>query len=162
IALYRWKRETKPSVLPGERFLGAMRLGFQYVKKSPRMRDALVRSTAFFLHAAALLALLPLVAKRLGTGGAETYTLLLSALGAVIEGTLADLFSVPTSLAVSAASMLVALAFTRTRTLEGAQDHTPTHPFEEPVPALPLELDEGPVMVTIEYFVDPGRREEFE
>src|SRR5947208_2812401 len=47
IALVRWKRETKPSVLPGERFLGAMRLGFQYVKESPRMRDALVRSTAF-------------------------------------------------------------------------------------------------------------------
>ena len=60
--------------------------------------------------------------------------------------------------------MLVFLVVTRGRPLAGAQeeDLTPTHPFEEPVPALPLELDEGPVMVTIEYFVDPGRREEFE
>ena len=257
VVLHRWKRETKPSVLPGERFIGAMRLGFQYVKEAPRMRNALVRSTAFFLHSAALLALLPLVAQRLGTGGAETFTLLLaslgigaiaaatqlprirgrwnrdqltvfgsvlqalatalvgfapnawiaapsmfvggmawimvansvtiaaqlalpdwvrargmaiyqmsimggSALGAVIWGKLADLMSVPLSLAVAAASLLVSLAFTRGRTLEGSEDHTPTHPFQEPVPAMPIDLEEGPVMVTVEYLVDPARSVEFD
>src|ERR1700682_1788784 len=66
IALLRWKRETKPSVLPGERFIGAMRLGWQFVRESRRMRDALVRNSVFFLHSAALFALLPLVAKGLG------------------------------------------------------------------------------------------------
>src|SRR5713226_9577149 len=81
IALVRWKRETKPSVLPGERFLGAMRLGWQFVRESPRMRDALARTTAFFLHASAVFALLPLVAKRLGSGGAGVYTLLLASMG---------------------------------------------------------------------------------
>ena len=81
VVLFRWKRETKPSVLPGERFIGAMRLGFQFARESRRLRDALVRTSVFFLHSTAIFALLPLVAKRLGSGGAETYTILLSSLG---------------------------------------------------------------------------------
>ncbi len=257
IVLYRWKRETKPSVLPGERFIGAMRLGFQFARESQRLRDALVRTAAFFLHSTAIFALLPLVAKRYGSGGAHTYSLLLasmgigavmaatqlprlrrhwtrdaivvrgsmlnafgmaalafapnawiaapamflsgaawiivansvtiaaqlalpdwvrargmaiyqmsimggSAFGAVIWGKIAEMTSVPASLAICAASMLVSLAFTRGRTLEGSEDLTPTHPFEEPVPAFPIELDEGPIMVTIEYAVDPARAKEFE
>ena len=255
--LYRWKRETKPSVLPGERFIGAMRLGFQFVRESRRMRDALVRTASFFLHSTAIFALLPLVAKGLEGGGAGTFTILLaalgagaittatqlprirtrwnrdrivlmgsiwnafgiaalalapniwvaapaqfvsgaawimvansvtiaaqlalpdwvrargmaiyqmaimggSALGAAIWGKLAELTSIPVSLGAAAGSMLVALAFTRHRTLEGSEDHTPTHPFDEPVPARVVELDEGPVMVTIEYLIDPGRSTEFD
>ena len=57
--------------------------------------------------------------------------------------------------------MLVFLFFTRNRTLEGSEDHTPTHPWDEPVPAVPIDLKDGPVMVTIEYHIDPARREEF-
>ena len=257
VVLFRWKRETKPSVLPGERFIGAMRLGFQFARESRRLRDALVRTAVFFLHSTAIFALLPLVAKKLGGGGAGTYTLLLSslgvgaiavstllprfrmrwtrdeivvggtivnalgiaglafapsvafaipamvaagaawimvansvtiaaqlalpdwvrargmaiyqmsimggaALGAVIWGQIAGHSSVPTSLAICAVSMLVSLAITRGRTLEGSEDHTPTHPWQEPVPALPLELTEGPVMVTVEYHIDPARRNEFD
>lgn len=258
IVLFRWKRETKPSVLPGERFIGAMRLGFQFARESRRLRDALVRTAVFFLHSTAIFALLPLVAKQIsGGGGAGTYTVLLSslgfgaiavstqiprlrmrwtrdeivvggsiinalgiaalafapnvwfavpamiaagaawilvansvtiaaqlalpdwvrargmsiyqmsimggaALGAVIWGQIAGHTSVPTSLAVCAVSMLASLAITRGRTLEGFEDHTPTHPFDEPVPALPLDLHEGPMMVTIEYHIDPARRVEFD
>jgi MFS family permease len=257
IVLYRWKRETKPSVLPGERFIGAMRLGFQFVRESRRMRDALVRTAVFFLHSTAIFALLPLVAKGLEGGGAATFTVLLaslgagaitaatqlprirvrwnrdqvvvlgtmvnafgiavlavapsvwvaspaqfvsgfawilvansvtvaaqlslpdwvrargmamyqmgimggSAFGAVIWGKLAEMTSIHVSLGVAALSMVVALAFTRGRTLEGSEDHTPTHPFDEPVPARPVDLREGPVMVTIEYQIDPGRSDEFD
>jgi MFS family permease len=259
ITLWRWRRETAPSVLPGERFIGAMRLGLQYVRESQRMRDALWRSTAFFLHAAALLALLPLVAKGLGPGeeGAHVFTLLLSslglgaiaaatqlpklrrawsldqiaergsamqalgtaavafapstwiaapfmfiagiawimvansvtiaaqmalpnwvrargmaiyqmsimggsALGAVIFGRLAELSTVPASLAFAAISMILFTALTRRHSLEGTEDHTPTHPWDEPVPSIPIELDEGPIMVTIEYAVDPARAGEFD
>ena len=256
IVLYRWKRETKPSVLPGERFIGAMRLGFQFVRESRRMRDAIVRTSSFFLHSTVVFALLPLVAKDLG-GGAGTFTILLaamgagaiatatqlprlrghwnrdqivlgasianaigiavlavapniwvaapaqfvsgaawilvansvtvaaqlalpdwvrargmaiyqmsimggSAFGAAIWGKLAELTSIHVSLAVAAVSMLVALAFTRNRKLEGSEDLTPTHPFDEPVPARPVELDEGPVLVTIEYIIDPARGAEFD
>jgi MFS family permease len=257
IVLYRWKRETKPSVLPGERFIGAMRLGFQFVRESRRMRDALVRTSSFFIHSTAIFALLPLVAKGLEGGGAGMFTVLLaslgggaitaatqlpkirlrwnrdrivffgsianafgiavlavapniwvaapaqflsgaawilvansvtiaaqlslpdwvrargmaiyqmaimggSALGAAIWGKLAEVTNIHVSLGIAAASMLVALAFTRGRTLEGSEDHTPTHPFDEPVPARPVELDEGPVLVTIEYQIDPARSFEFD
>ncbi|HET7403968.1 MAG TPA: MFS transporter, partial [Usitatibacter sp.] len=258
--LLKWKREAKPpSVLPGERFLGAMRLGGQYVRESRRMKDALVVTASFFVHAAALIALMPLVARRVGSGGANTYTLLLaslglgavlaatnltrlrrrwnrdqlagggsvilatmtaavafspsawltapamfvagaawitvansvtiaaqlalpdwvrargmaiyqmsimggSALGAFIWGRIAEWSNVPTSLACAACSLLVTVVATRNRVLEGAQeeDHTPTHPWDEPVPAHPLQLDDGPVMVTLEYLVDTARRGEFE
>jgi hypothetical protein len=85
-----------------------------------------------------------------------------AALGALVWGKLAALTSVPLSLGACAASMLVALALTRGRSLEGHEDHTPTHPFDEPVPVIPIDADEGPVMVTIEYLVDPARAKEFE
>jgi len=260
IVIYRWKRETKPSVLPGERFIGAMRLGWQYVRESPRMKNALVRIMAFFLHSTALLALLPLVAKHMSEGGgAGTFTLLLSsmgvgavaaatrlphlrgrwnrdqltflgtavqglctaavafapspwfavpsmfiagaawilvansvtvaaqmslpdwvrargmsiyqmaimgssALGAVIWGKIAETWSVPTSLLVAAVSTILAAILTRTHVLEesGDEDHAPTRPYQEPVPSRAVELEEGPVMVTIEYLIDPARGREFE
>jgi MFS family permease len=258
IAISRWKREEVPSVLPGERFIGAMRLGWQFVRESRRMKDAIVRTSAFFLHSTALIALLPLVAKRVGHG-AGTYSLLLScmglgaiiaavqiprlrqawnrdqlavrgsvvqaactavvafspnawtaapamfvagmawilvansvtlsaqlalpnwvrargmsiyqmaimgsaALGAVIWGRIAEWTSVPVSLACAAASMLVFLVLTRGRPLEvpGEDDYTPTHPFREPTTAREVDMNEGPVMVTVEYFVDPARAAEFE
>lgn len=257
VAISRWKRESKPSVLPGERFLGAMRLGWQYVRESQRMKDAIVRTSVFFLHATALFALMPLVAKSFGDGGAGTYTLLLScmgvgaiaaatqlprargrynrdqlafrgmivqavctaavafathevvaavamvlagaawifvansvtiaaqlalpdwvrardmaiyqmsimggtALGAFIWGRLADLTSVPVSLAVCSGTLLVGLVLTRNRTLEGSDDLTPTHPWEEPVPAKEIAPGDGPVMITLEYLIDPQKGPEFE
>jgi MFS family permease len=82
--IMRWRSETKASVLPGERFCGAMRVGFQYVAQSRPMRAVLLRIAIFFLRSTALLALLallPLVAKRLPGGGAWAYTLLLASLG---------------------------------------------------------------------------------
>jgi hypothetical protein len=85
-----------------------------------------------------------------------------SAFGAVVWGNLAEAPSVPTSLVVAGVSMLVASTFVRGRSLEGTEDHTPTHPWDEPVPAQPIELGDGPVMVTVEYFVDPARGGEFE
>jgi MFS family permease len=78
-----------------------MRVGVQFVRQSPRMRAVLWRIATFFLHATALLALLPLLAQRLDARGggwasvvhgatvtsetpasAATFTLLLAAMGA--------------------------------------------------------------------------------
>ena len=81
VVISRWKREKKASILPGERFIGAMRLGWQYVRESRRMRGAIIRTAAFFFHSTSIIALLPLVAKGIEGGGAATYTILLAALG---------------------------------------------------------------------------------
>lgn len=79
--ILRWKSQRRASALPGERFVGAMRVGLQHVMQSPRMRAVLVRIFLFFLQSTSLTALLPLLARRLG-GGAGTFTLLLAAMGA--------------------------------------------------------------------------------
>ena len=82
LAIMRWRREPKASALPGERFVGAIRVGIAYVRQSPRMHTLMLRVAVFFLQSTALLALLPLVARTLPDGGAGTYTLLLAAMGA--------------------------------------------------------------------------------
>lgn len=87
----RWKSQPRASALPGERFVGAMRVGLQHVRQSPRMRIAIVRVFLFFLQSSALLALLPLVARNAG-GGAGLYTALMAALGA---GAIAAALQIP-------------------------------------------------------------------
>lgn len=82
LVIMRWKRVHTPSPLGREKLTSAMRVGLQFVRQSPRMRAVLWRISVFFLHATALLALLPLLAKGLEGGGAGTFTLLLASMGA--------------------------------------------------------------------------------
>ncbi|NUZ08049.1 MFS transporter [Piscinibacter koreensis] len=77
----RWRREQKVSALPGERFVGAMRVGAQYVWQSRPMHSIIIRVALFFLQSTALLGLLPLVARGLRGGDAGTFTLLLASMG---------------------------------------------------------------------------------
>jgi MFS family permease len=81
VLILRWKSEQKKSALPGERFVGAMRVGLQHVMQSQRMRHVLLRVSLFFLQSSALMSLLPLVARRLHGGGPGTYTIMLACLG---------------------------------------------------------------------------------
>jgi MFS family permease len=250
--IWRWRYAPRVSALPGERFVGAMRVGLQYVAQSPRMRIILLRIFVFFLQSTALLALLPLAAKQLEGGGAGTYTLLLACMGAgaivaglglsrlrarldrdqlIVYGSAlnalataavalapsawlaapmmiaagAAWISVANSLTVSAQlalpdwvrargmaiyqtalmagsaagaalwgqvaswtgltqsllastalalALLVALRRWRVERL-GEEDLTPRRIWAEPVPAFEVQPDDGPVMVTIEYLVDP-------
>jgi MFS family permease len=92
VLILRWRAERTQSVLPGERFVGAIRVGFQYVAQSRVMRVVLARVAIFFLQSTPLLALLPLVARGMRDGGAWTYTLLLASLGA---GAIAAAFFLP-------------------------------------------------------------------
>ncbi len=80
--IMRWRREHSPSPLGRERLLSAMRVGMQFVSQSARLRSVFVRVALFFLHSTALLALLPLLARRLKGGDAGTFTLLLASMGA--------------------------------------------------------------------------------
>jgi len=91
-ALFGWKRERRTSALPGEQFLGAIRVGAQYVRQSQRMRTVLLRVTLFFAQSAALVSMLPLIARAMPGGSAGTYTVLLATIGA---GAIASAFFLP-------------------------------------------------------------------
>ena len=259
VLILRWKNVPRTSALPGERFLGAMRVGLNYTLQSPRLRAILLRIFLFFLQSTALVALLPLVARGLHGGGAGTFTVMLSCVGAgaivaalyfprwrqrfdrdqfVRAGTLIHAalsclivavpeiwvalpamvligmawISVANSLTVSAqiampdwvrargmsiyqmalmggaaagsllwgqvASWLdvrsaviaaalfgvIVLALTRRVSVEGGAeiDFTPATPSRgAPEPAQDIGAEEGPVMVTLEYQIDPARADDF-
>ncbi len=80
--ILRWKHQPRASALPGERFVGAMRVGLNYARQSPRLKVILLRVFLFFLQSTALIALLPLVARGLHGGGPGTFTVMLACLGA--------------------------------------------------------------------------------
>lgn len=91
VQILRWKSQPRSSALPGERFVGAMRVGLQHVRQSPRLKVVLLRVFLFFLQSSAITALMPLVARRLG-GGAGAFTLLVSSMGI---GAIAAALTVP-------------------------------------------------------------------
>ena len=76
-----WRREHVPSPLERERFGSAMRVGIQFVRQSARVKAVIARVAVFFFHSTALLALLPLIARKMNGGGAATFTLLLACMG---------------------------------------------------------------------------------
>ena len=81
VLILRWRSEPRSSALPGERFVGAMRAGIHYARQSSRLQSVLLRIFLFFLQSTALVALLPLVARRLHGGGPATFTVMLSCVG---------------------------------------------------------------------------------
>jgi len=256
--ILRWRHQPKASVLPGERFVGAMRVGLNYALQSPRLKVILLRVFLFFLQSTALLALLPLVARSLHGGGPGTFTVMLACLGLgaivaalrfphwrarysrdqfVLIGTLVQAalavlivyvpelwvalpamlvvgmawISVANSLtisaqvalpdwvrargmsiyqmalmggaaagsllwgqvaawtnvaaAVAAASVfgVVALVLLRRMTIEGGADidFSPVPVAGNIEAAVGVEAEDGPVMVTVEYLIDPARAAEF-
>ncbi len=259
VLILRWKSQRKVSALPGERFLGAMRVGVQHVAQSPRMRSVLIRIFLFFLQSTSLTALLPLVARNLHGGGAGTFTLLLasmgggavaaalylpslrqnisrdqfvrwgtgvhalaavtvvfapslwlavpamaiagmawiatansltlaaqmalpnwvrargmsiyqmalmggSAAGAALWGQVARWSSVPASIATAAVAGPLVLLLTRRLSVDGGADEdlSPARPGSAaPAPLVEPLPDEGPVMVTVEYLIDPTRADDF-
>ncbi len=258
VLILRWKSAPRTSALPGERFVGAMRVGLGYAVQSPRLKVILLRIFLFFLQSTALVALLPLVARSLHGGGAGTFTVMMSCVGGgaivaalyfprwrqrfnrdqfVLGGTLLHAalsslivlvpeswvalpamvligmawISVANSLTVSAqvampdwvrargmsiyqmalmggaaagsllwgqvaswvgvqGAVLAAAGFgmlvllvTRRLSVEGGADidFTPSPTVAVPQPASEVGADEGPVMVTLEYQIDPAQAEAF-
>ena len=82
LVIMRWRRSHVPSPLGRERLVSAMRVGLQFMRQSVRLRAVLLQVTLFFLHSTAVLALLPLIARKLEGGDAGTFTLLLASMGA--------------------------------------------------------------------------------
>ncbi|HVQ04663.1 MAG TPA: MFS transporter, partial [Burkholderiaceae bacterium] len=81
VMILRWKSARKESALPGERFVGAMRVGLQYLRQSPRLQVTMLRISLFMLQVSGLMSLLPLLAKEMPGGGAGTFSALLAATG---------------------------------------------------------------------------------
>lgn len=80
-ALLTWRRRRRPSALPRENFVGAMRAGMRFVRHTPAMRAATLRACAFFAPAAAPWAMLPLVVREQLGLGAGVYGILLGLMG---------------------------------------------------------------------------------
>jgi MFS family permease/quinol monooxygenase YgiN len=81
MVLARWHHAPRPSSLPVERFLGALRAGVRYTRQSPAMTTVLLRSAGFFVFASALWALLPVIGRRDLALDSTGYGALLAMLG---------------------------------------------------------------------------------
>ena len=256
--ILRWRSEPRTSTLPGERFLGAMRVGLNFALQSQRLKAVLLRIFLFFLQSAGLSALLPLVASQLHGGGPATFTVMLSCLGAgaivaamyfprwrarfdrdefvragvlvhallsclivvvqevwfaipamvvlgmawisvanslavaaqtalpdwvrargmsiyqvclmggaaagaLLWGQVASFTSVQTAIVSAAVFGVATWLLTRRLSVQGGAelDFTPAPLAALPESAIPVEPEEGPVMVTVEYQIDPARAAEF-
>jgi MFS family permease len=85
------------------------------------------------------------------------------AVGSIVWGQVATHIGIPSALTIAACGMLLAIALTWGFKLGSPQalDHRPSMDWPAPVLAEAPEPDGGPVMVTIEYRVQLGRRAEF-
>ena len=81
VVLYRWKRVPHTSVLPAERFVGAMRAGVRFIRHAPPLQAVLIRTAAFIICGSALWALLPLIVLFELQRGPSEYGLLLGCFG---------------------------------------------------------------------------------
>src|SRR5258706_15255022 len=84
-------------------------------------------------------------------------------LGSILWGQVATQIGVPATLTTAATGMVIAIGLTwRFRLHDGrAPDFTPSMHWSAPLVAETPEPDSGPVLVTIEYRVDPASRAEF-
>jgi quinol monooxygenase YgiN len=82
VVIVRWRYVHTPNPLGREPLLGAMRVGLQYVSQSQHLKGVLLRTASFFFCTTALMALLPLVARGLHGGSANSFTILLASMGA--------------------------------------------------------------------------------
>ncbi|MES2752421.1 MAG: MFS transporter [Pseudomonadota bacterium] len=81
IVLYRWRRTLEPSRLPPERLRRAVVSGVRYIVHSPAIRIVLYRTLVTGIAGGSVLALLPLVARDILQGGAQTYGVMLGCFG---------------------------------------------------------------------------------
>ena len=82
IALLSWHRRPRGTSLPREHLVSAMRAGLRFVRHTPVMQAAMIRTGCFFFAAAAPWAVLPLIVKQQLHMEAGTYGLLLGLMGA--------------------------------------------------------------------------------
>jgi hypothetical protein len=84
-------------------------------------------------------------------------------LGSAVWGKVASLEGVPTALFLAAAGAAIGMALTARWRLQtaAALDLTPSMHWRTPVFVHPVEDDQGPILVTVEYLIDPKDMEPF-
>jgi MFS family permease len=81
VVLFLWRRTSEPSRLPRERLNRAIVSGVRYIANSPSIRIVLARTLVTGVLGGSVSALMPLVARDLLHGGAQTYGIMLGAFG---------------------------------------------------------------------------------
>jgi MFS family permease len=81
VVLFLWRRTSEPSRLPRERLNRAIVSGVRYIANSPSIKIVLARTLVTGLIGGSISALMPLVARDLLHGGAQTYGIMLGAFG---------------------------------------------------------------------------------
>src|SRR3984893_10696941 len=81
IVLFLWRRTSEPSRLPRERLNRAIVSGLRHIANSPSIRIVLGRTLITGVIGGSVSALMPLVARDLLHGGAQTYGIMLGAFG---------------------------------------------------------------------------------
>jgi len=81
VVLFLWRRISEPSRLPRERLNRAIISGVRYIANSPSIRVVLARTLVTGIAGGSVSALMPLVARDLLHGGAQTYGIMLGAFG---------------------------------------------------------------------------------
>jgi MFS family permease len=80
-ALFVWRRERRFTGLPREHFVSAMRAGMRFVRNTPAIQKAMIRTAAYSIPAAAPWALLPLFVRRDLDLGPGMYGVILGMMG---------------------------------------------------------------------------------
>ncbi len=85
------------------------------------------------------------------------------AIGPVVWGGVAEVTDLPSSMLIASAGLVIACLFTRRWPVSGndQMDHTPSKHWEKPQPVLPVQHDQGPVMITVRYQVNKLDHREF-
>jgi predicted MFS family arabinose efflux permease len=100
-----------------------------------------------------------------GRGLAVYVTIMFGALtiGSAIWGQLAVVVGLPAALLFASAGAIIGIAMTRRWKLQtGADvDFSPSMQWPDPITTHAIEPDRGPVLVTVEYRIDPKNREAF-
>src|SRR5712664_2566710 len=129
VVLFLWRRSSEPSRLPRERLNRAIVSGVRYIANSPSIRIVLARTLVTGIIGGSVSALMPLVARDLLRGGAQTYGIMLGAfgMGAVIGalniGQIRRQLSGEAAIRACALSMggaIIAVALSRTPVLTAA------------------------------------------
>src|SRR3954452_8491525 len=81
VVLFLWRRASEPSRLPREKLSRAIVSGVRYIANSPSIRIVLTRTLITGMIGGSVSALMPLVARDLLHGGAQTYGIMLGAFG---------------------------------------------------------------------------------